>query len=134
MDPGNGFGEALTADELLVHEQFGTRLCRRGHVVWMALGGELDIFTAPQLKTALEQAGLERDDELVLDLRGLTFVDSSGLAGILGAHERALKEGREPVRLLIRGSAPVEALFETIGAGDYLHLIDDPSELTGVRA
>jgi anti-sigma B factor antagonist len=125
----DGFGQPLAESELFGNEQFGSRLSRRGDIVWLALGGELDVFTAPRLRSTIEVAAIAKSDSLVFDLRGLTFVDSSGLAVILAAHERALKSGGEPVRLVIQGSAPVEALFETIGASDYLNLVDDPAEL-----
>jgi anti-anti-sigma factor len=123
------FGEPLTEDELEGTSAFGTRITRRDDVVWLALAGELDVFTAPQLRSALGEAAPRRNETLVLDLRGLGFIDSSGLAVILGAHERALRDGRPQARILIQGSAPVEALFHTIGAADYLELVDDPAEL-----
>lgn len=123
------FGEPLAEDELGGTNQFGTRITRRGDIVWLAMGGELDVFTAPQLRSALADAAPRRNETLVLDLRGLSFIDSSGLAVVLGAHERALRDERPPVRIVIQGSVPVEALFHTIGAEDYLELVDDPSEL-----
>jgi anti-anti-sigma factor len=71
-------------------------------------------------------------ETLVLDLRGLTFLDSSGLAVILGTHERIAQVDGAELAILITGSAPVEALFETIGAADYLPLVTDPATFTGV--
>jgi anti-sigma B factor antagonist len=123
------FGEPLPEEELSGNEHFGTRITRRDRVVWLAMGGELDVFTAPQLRAALSEAAPRRDEILVLDLRGLSFIDSSGLAVVLGAHERALRDGRPQARIVIQGSAPVEALFHTIGAADYLELVDDLEEL-----
>jgi len=129
-----GFAEPLGEAELPSGETFGSRLSRRDDFVWLALGGELDVFTAPQLRATLNEAHIGRNEALVLDLRGLNFVDSSGLAVILAVHERTSQESETPVRIIIRGSAPVEALFETIGAADYLNLIDDPSELERVKS
>jgi anti-anti-sigma factor len=134
VDESTGFAEPLREEDLPPSETFGTRLSRRDGVVWLALGGELDVFTAPHLRAALREAHVRKDDALVLDLRGLNFVDSSGLAVILGVHERTARESETPVRIIIRGSAPVEALFETIGAADYLNLIEDPSDLERVRS
>jgi anti-sigma B factor antagonist len=129
VDESHHFGDALLTEQLFETEIFGTRLSRRDGTIWLALAGELDVFTAPRLRSALREAHPARDESLVLDLRGLTFLDSSGLAVLLGAHEAAAREGRPPVRLAIKGSDPVESLFETIGAADYLQLIDGPSEL-----
>ena len=129
VDAGSGFGQPFTLDDLREGEAFGTRAAYRNDSVWLAMGGELDVFTAPTLRTALETLEMDYRTSLVLDLRGITFVDSSGLAVILGAHERASGANAEPVRLLIKGSAPVESLFQTIGAYEYLNVIDDPAEL-----
>jgi anti-sigma B factor antagonist len=123
------FGEPLPEEELPANQGFGTRITRREGMVWLAMGGELDVFTAPQLRSALGEAAPRKQETLVLDLRGLSFIDSSGLAVILGAHEQALRDGRPQARIVIQGSAPVEALFHTIGAGDYLELADDLEEL-----
>ena len=129
VDQSQGFGEPLPASELFTKETFGTRLSRRDDVLWLALGGELDVFTAPQLRAALREARPNSREVLILDLRGLTFIDSSGLAVILAAHEAGKQDGSRPVRIVIKGSRPVEALFELIGAKDYLELIESAEEL-----
>ena len=134
MTDSAGFGEPLRGADLHATETFATRVSRHDGVVWLALGGELDVFTAPRLRSSLEEAVASDSEPLVLDLRGLEFLDSSGLAVILGLHERREQADAEPLRLVIRGSGPVESLFETIGAGDYLHLVGDPAELTSAGA
>jgi anti-sigma B factor antagonist len=126
-----GFGEPLLGSELAGTETFATRVSGRDGMLWIAMGGELDVFTAPRLRSTLDEAITSDSEPLVLDLRGLEFLDSSGLAVILGVHERREQAEAEPLRIVIRGSDAVEALFDTIGAADYLHLVDDPAELTG---
>lgn len=132
VEGSDRWGEPLSGAELFAAESFGSRLSRRDGIAWLALGGELDVFTAPTLREAIEEAAPAGSENLVLDLRGLSFLDSSGLAVILAAHERLGGTGGGELRLVIRGSAPVEALFETIGAAEYLNLVDDPSALSGV--
>jgi anti-anti-sigma factor len=134
VDESGGFGDALTVEELFGRESFGTRLSRVDGTLWLALAGELDVFTAPRLRSALREAQPASDETLVLDLRGVTFLDSSGLAVILGAHEAAARDGGRPVKIAVKGSGPVEALFETIGAAEYLELIDDASGLDVAQA
>lgn len=97
--------------------------------LWLAMGGELDIFSAPQLRAALREAKPGPSETLVLDMRGLGFIDSSGLAVILGAHEPANREQANPVKIVIKGSPAVESLFELIGAGGYLDLIEGVDDL-----
>ena len=132
VDASKGFGRPLQADELFSNETFNTRISQRDGVVWLALGGELDVFTSPRLRDALEEAMPTGSEALVLDLRGLSFLDSSGLAVILGINERVSQSGAGSLSIVISGSPSVESLFETIGAADYLPIVDDVGELSGV--
>jgi anti-sigma B factor antagonist len=61
------------------------------HVV--AVSGEVDLFTAPEFKqivTAAIDAGAER---VVVDLTATTFIDSSSLGVLIGAHRRLADRG-----------------------------------------
>lgn len=53
-------------------------------------GGELDMLTAPRLSAQLDQAEaiVVPPAPVVLDLSGLTFIGSAGLAMLLEHHER----------------------------------------------
>jgi anti-anti-sigma factor len=50
-----------------------------GEIASIALGGELDIATAPLAASVLERARLDACACCILDLRALTFVDGSGV-------------------------------------------------------
>ena len=79
--------------------------------------GELDAYSAPSLEE--ETARLLADDitELVLDLSGTRFLDSSGLRAILTA-QRRLADGEG--RLALRApSEPVRRLLEITGLTDH---------------
>jgi len=65
--------------------------------VEIAVGGELDILTTPQLRAALERAAGQRR-HVVLDLAEVTFIDSTALHALLNA-ERALAAGGRQLRL-----------------------------------
>jgi anti-sigma B factor antagonist len=95
--------------------------------VVLGLGGELDLSAAPQL--AAEIARAESDPVrhiLVLDVDGLTFVDSSGLRVILAAHERALAEPQRAFAIT-SGSRQVKRLLEIAGVEEHLVTLADPS-------
>lgn len=62
--------------------------------------GELDVSTAPQLRSTFEQA-LEREGDVELDLRGCGFVDSSGIATLVWVAVRMKDRDR---RLLVLGA------------------------------
>jgi anti-sigma B factor antagonist len=98
-------------------------------VAWLALGGELDVFTAARVRAILRDLREREWATLVFDLRSITLLDSSGLAALLGAHERAQLDGDQAVKMLIKGSAAVESLFATIRAAEYLDMIESPADL-----
>jgi anti-sigma B factor antagonist len=61
----------------------------------VCVSGELDLSTAPQLKQQLRNALEDAADTLVLDLSGVTFLDSATLSLVAGAHNHlAARRGR----------------------------------------
>jgi anti-anti-sigma factor len=84
------------------------------------VAGELDTATAPQLEQTLLEA-LEQARLVVLDLRGLSFVDSSGLHVLLDATQHARRAG---ARLVLAGaSAELERLVELTGTRALLDML-----------
>jgi anti-sigma B factor antagonist len=75
--------------ELTIGVARGNGRCR------LSLIGPLDIETAGELEAALEQACREGAREVMLDLRELTFLDSSGVASILRGQQLCERQGRE---------------------------------------
>jgi len=68
----------------------------RGDVAVLALHGDLDLNTAPDLRLALMEAIDERSaKQVVVDLEGVDFIDSAGLGVLVGGLERARAAGRE---------------------------------------
>lgn len=90
-------------------------------VALVRVSGELDVATVPQLKQTLRHA---EDGALrvVLDLRELTFMDSSGVHAIEDANVRAAVAGRRLV--LVRGRSQVDRVLALSGAHDRLDIVD----------
>jgi anti-anti-sigma factor len=87
------------------------------------LAGELDISTAEQLKQAVSRL-LDEDGarELIVDLRRLVFIDSSGLAAMLFTSKQC---ERYACRLsVIPGSPTVHSVFELTGLHELLPFDD----------
>jgi anti-anti-sigma factor len=72
--------------------EFSVSVGRSGATVRLAVAGELDLATAPLLADHLAAVGAPGAD-VVLDLAGLTFLDSSGVTLLLGAARRAARDG-----------------------------------------
>ena len=87
--------------------------------------GELDIFTAPQLEQVIREATSEPVSELVLDLRELTFMDSTGLRTLAQANQRTQQAGT--TLSIWRGPHQIERVLEISGLGPLLPLADAPA-------
>src|ERR1044072_6198684 len=88
------------------------------------LRGERDLPTLPIAERAVEKVD-GGTSTLVLDLRQLSFIDSSGLRLILTTAEEWGGDSRS--LFIVGGPAQVERVFELTGAGARLNLIEDPS-------
>lgn len=93
--------------------------------VRLALTGELDISSAAQLDQEL--AKLEASDPplIVLDLRKLEFMDSTGLRTVVTADARAREQGRRLA--IVRGPDAVHRVFSVTRLDERLEIIDDPT-------
>jgi anti-sigma B factor antagonist len=87
-----------------------------GHT--LTLNGQLDIYSAGELKATLLEFSQPGIGSMTLDLRGLTFLDSTGLYMILFAKELADRQGYE--LSLIPGSPTIQRVFELTELVDVL--------------
>ncbi len=79
-------------------------------VAIVRLRGEADLHTAPILREALNDAVLQLPGTLVVDMRGVTFIDSMMLGVLLSATRRARPNGTE-VRIVLN-DPHVRRIFE----------------------
>jgi anti-anti-sigma factor len=93
----------------------------------VALAGELDIASAPQFEEGLESVEAKAPDVLILDLRKVEFIDSTGLRAVIAADERARSAGRRLV--IIRGTPAVERVFSVTQLDQRLEIVDDPESV-----
>ncbi|WP_331732585.1 STAS domain-containing protein (plasmid) [Streptomyces avidinii] len=88
------------------------------------VGGEMDIERAPMLREALH-AAITRPGgpgEIVVDLSGLSFCDSSGLNALIHAQRTAVEHGR---RIVLRTPPPqLRRLLEMTGAATLFPITD----------
>ena len=103
---------------------------RDGDTVTVELFGELDMATAPELDAEFDRVREGPGIRLVVvDLRNLAFLDSTGLETILRLDARSGEDGFEVA--LVRGPRAVERLFAVMQLDRRLRIVDDPAEVAG---
>jgi anti-sigma B factor antagonist len=99
-----------------------------GGAVRVALRGELDLEHAYTFDEEMRRVEGTRPRCVVLDLRHLSFLDSSGLGRLLAVNRRARRERRR--LLLVRGPAAVQRLLAITAVADHFHIVSElPEEL-----
>jgi anti-sigma B factor antagonist len=106
-------------------DEFSVEVVRHGGALIVAPQGEVDMATADELRAACGAA----DGMLVLDLRAVEFMDTSGLNLVMECQRRADVDGGGFA--VVRGSAPVMRIFEIAGLNHRLRFVDDPAEALG---
>jgi anti-sigma B factor antagonist len=91
-----------------------------GKVSLFALHGSLDLATSPSLRAALLEAADHDKHEIVVDLSGLNFLDSTGLGALIGAQKRAT-EHHGSVRLVAQ-EGQILRLLRITGLLDVFHV------------
>ncbi len=88
----------------------------------IVLTGEADLLGAPKIEAALRDISVNAPGLIIIDLRGLTFIDSSGLQALLTGHELCRARGHE--LRIIPGPENVRRLFELTGMDEVLSFTD----------
>lgn len=70
----------------------------------LTLRGEVDIYTAPRLKGAVVECLEQRGNRLLVDLRGVDFIDSTGLGVLIGGVKRINEGNSEMALVCTKGS------------------------------
>ena len=101
------------AAEYPIPEAFSVRTEHHGDAAVIVPTGELDLATAPAVEEALELAFNGGSGRVVLDLRELEFIDSSGLRTLLTARRQAEAAGAQ--FSLVAGHRALERTLEIAG-------------------
>lgn len=110
-----------------VNNDFSVDVREEGGATLLAVSGELDLRTSPELEEQLSRAFDGGAELVILDLRQIEFMDSTGLRVLLSAHQRAHDTGRRFA--LVRGADQVERVLTLTGVRDLLTVVDAPEDL-----
>jgi anti-sigma B factor antagonist len=92
----------------------------------IAPNGHLDLATSRALAGRLGEAVGQAVEGVVLDLSGVTFMDSTGLAVVLKAHARLQRQGRRLV--IVAPPGPALELFDLTSVRDELMVVESLSQ------
>lgn len=86
---------------------------RNGDAIVFRLRGSLDLATSPSVRAALVESADKDRHDIIVDLTQLSFLDSTGLGALIGAHRRAAEHGGR-VRLIVQ-DGPIARLLNITG-------------------
>jgi anti-sigma B factor antagonist len=90
----------------------------------LRLNGELDMAGVDHFERLLAADRVPETGTFVLDLRELTFIDSSGLRALIMADQRVRSEGGRFI--VVKGPDRVNQVMEMTGVAQHLELVDEP--------
>jgi anti-sigma B factor antagonist len=111
-------GETMTASPAT----FATREGDKGGTWILAVAGEIDVATSPELRRELHQLADREPACLILDLSNVTFIDSSGLGVLVGALKRLREEDRGDILVLEGLQEPVRKVFDITGLTELFNI------------
>ncbi|MFL5845423.1 MAG: STAS domain-containing protein [Solirubrobacteraceae bacterium] len=97
-------------------DEFEAEIEVRGPDLWVLPHGDLDIDGAPELQEAMRLALASDATSIVVDLRGIELLDSTGLRALL---EARVEEGGERVTY-VQGNERVQGVLRIAGLLDAL--------------
>jgi anti-sigma B factor antagonist len=115
-------------DSSQLPEPFGVQVQFVERSARVTVTGELDLLTAPELERALERVVAGGAERVVLDLRALAFLDSTGIAVIIRFRHRAETAGAAVA--IVRGRSGVHRVFIISGVEEQFVFLESPDELT----
>ncbi len=107
------------AVEVAGPQRFVVEVQRQEAVAIVRPRGELDLDTVETLRATLD--GIGSGERLVLDLRGLSFMDSTGLHLLVTLHRRAQRDGWHLT--LVAPAAPVDRAIQLCGLDQELPFV-----------
>ncbi len=110
-----------------MQSHFRLEVRNQGTAAVIAVSGELDLASSPALQEELDRVAVSDAELLIIDLRELDFMDSTGLSVLVRAHQHTEELGRRLA--MVRGPQQVQRLLSLTGVAERMTLVDTPEEL-----
>jgi anti-sigma B factor antagonist len=112
-----------------MQSHFRVEVASKGDAAVISVSGELDLASSPALEQELERVANAKTPLVIVDLRELEFMDSTGLSVLVKAQQRAAQNDQRFG--LVNGSPQVQRLLSLTGVADRLVLAEAPEDLLG---
>jgi anti-sigma B factor antagonist len=99
---------------------------RNDQTTWVQPFGELDLDSVHRVDAALDELRGEGRAELVLDLRGVTFIDSTGLRLVIRWDTAARENGFRFA--VVPGDEVVQRVFQLTGMDSLVAVAEPPPD------
>jgi len=100
------------------------------HAAVVTLAGELDVLCADAFKRRFAEAADEEPENVVIDLRDLTFIDSTGLALLLRVRDMSQDVGFG-LWIVSAPEDPAQKIFRMTGTNTILPLVEELPDFAG---
>jgi anti-sigma B factor antagonist len=128
-----GLMQLLPTDSQDGHRRrFTFDVSRTSRATVMTLGGELDGVCADAFKRRFSEATDDEPEQVVMDVRELKFIDSTGLALLLGVNEMSQDGGFE-LWIVSADDGAVSKIFRMTGTDRILPLVGEPPDPGSAR-
>jgi len=97
-----------------------------GPVVTVALGGDVDLHHSPAVRNELMRLAADQPNRLIVDLAGVTYMDSSGVATLVQALQQVKRyNGR---LFLVAPNERVRSIFQIARLDSIFQIVDTQQE------
>jgi anti-sigma B factor antagonist len=104
---------------------FSIDVAQQGDRTYLSLSGELDLATVGELEDALN-GRLGAGEDIVVDLRNLAFMDSSGVRALVAGHAAAREADGSLVIVRPPQGSEVDRVIDVSGIATALGMVDEP--------
>ena len=117
---------ALLRERASVDPEFAVVEHDEGGLLRIAVSGEVDVATAPELRERLYDAVDRSAGPVIADLLAVTFIDSTALGVLIGARERSEAKGSD-LRVVLKEPRLVK-IFEITGLTELFSMFPSVAE------